>query len=125
MIKKVAFVAHPTRDIEKANRFWREAVGLEPTASYGDYWTEYGVAGTTFALDTFSPQASPDAAPYLALETDDIAAECEKLVAAGAQMLKEPWANQDQDGKDVCKMAFLLDPDGNPFMLHEIAPERA
>ena len=126
MITKVAFIAHPTKDLKRSMKFFRETLGMTETAVYGDHWAEYQAAdGTTVAVDTFAPKFNEAAGPYLALETDDIAAEVERLKAAGVEILHEPWANTDKEDKEVCKMAFLRDPEGHSFMLHEIAPHRA
>lgn len=126
MITKTAFLAHPTRDLERARTFFGETLGLERAADYGDHWTEYRTPeGTTIALDTFSSQFDDKAPVYLALETDDIEAEVERLREAGVQVVKEPWTNEDQEGTEVCKMAIVLDPDGHSIMLHQIAAHRA
>ena len=53
------------------------------------------------------------------LETDDIAAEVERLRQLGVKILMDV-----QDNK-VCKMAIIEDSEGQKLMLHEIAPERA
>lgn len=126
MIKKIAFIAHPTTDLEASARFFGEVLGLKAAARFEDHWAEFETPdGATIALDTFTPKNVPEQGPYLALETDDIAAETARLQESGASVLMEPWENTDQDGKPVCKMAILRGPDGHSFMLHEIAPERA
>ncbi len=130
MIKKIAFVAHPTRDLAAARKFFGEALGLQLQKEYsqgdGDGWVEYGTPdGKTIALDTFSPKNSPDASVYMALETDDIAAEVKNLEEHGVRVAMQPWSNESKDGELMCKMAIVLDPDGNAIMLHEIAPDRA
>lgn len=125
MITKVAFVAHPTRDLDATRRFFGETLGFERTADYGDCWSEFRAPdGTTIALDTFSPKEMDAPSVYLALETDDIDAEVARLREQGVTVVKEPWTNKDQDDNEVCKMAILLDPNGNGVMLHEIAAHR-
>lgn len=125
MIKKVAFVAQPTKDMDSAKRFYGELLGLENAASYGDSWCEYQAADqVTIALDTFSPQHEEKPRCYLALETDDIDAELARLREAGTVIAKDVWTNEDQEGRTVCKMAMVVDPNGNPVMLHEFAEWR-
>ena len=34
------------------------------------------------------------------------------------------WANQDDEGRELCKMAIILDPEGNVIMLHQMADWR-
>ncbi len=126
MIKKVAFFAHPTRDLPRAKSFYSEVLGLKVTAEYAEFWLEVETPdGATLALDTFSPKSSDHPTPYLALETDDIEAEVARLREAGTVIAKEIWTNQGEDGRVICKMAIAIDPEGNPLMLHEIAPDRA
>ncbi len=125
MITKVAFVAHPTRDLEAAKTFFGEVLGLDDSADYGEHWFEFSAPdGTTIALDTIAPKFSESPVPYLAFETDDIEAEIERLKSAGATIARDTWTNENAAGKDICKMALVLDPDGNAVMLHEIAAWR-
>jgi predicted enzyme related to lactoylglutathione lyase len=117
MIKKVAFIGHPVRDMARAKEFYGEVLGLEKTAEYEDKWCEFDTPeGKSIALDTFSPEGSP---PYLALETDDIDAEIARMKDRGVKVVMDI-----QDNK-VCKMAMIEDGEGTKLMLHQIAPERA
>ncbi|MEM7244661.1 MAG: VOC family protein [Acidobacteriota bacterium] len=126
MIKKVAFVSHPTSDMDQARKFFGETLGLKQSASYEDAWVEFQAPdGTTIALDTFSPKQDPKASVYLALETDDIRAEVDRLREAGVDVLLDVMDNKQEDGTEVCKMAIVRAPDGHPLMLHEIAPHRS
>ena len=126
MIKKVAFIAHPTRDIAAARTFYGETLGLDASADYGELWCEFKTPdGTTIALDTITPTVSESPAVYMALETDDIEAEVTRLKSAGATIARDTWTNKDDEGREICKMAMIVDSDGNPVMLHEIAPWRA
>ena len=85
MIKKVAFIGHRVRDIERAKKFYGDILGLEKTAEYEGKWCEFDTPeGKTIALDTFSPEGTP---PYMALETDDIEAEVARLKEAGVEVL--------------------------------------
>jgi predicted enzyme related to lactoylglutathione lyase len=119
MIKKIAFVGYPSKDMEAAKKFYGETLGL-PVAMDHDKWAEFTTPeGKAICLDGHSPEASKDPGPYLALETDGIEAEVSRLKDAGVTVIKEVWDNK------VCKMALVADPNGNVLMLHEIAPDRA
>ena len=119
MIKKFAFVGHPSKDMQKAKQFYGELLGLKLDAEYTDKWIEYSAPdGKVVALDGYSPELSPEAGPFLALETDDIEKELGRLKAAGTTILKDLFDN------GTCKMAIIQDPNGNNLMLHEIAPDR-
>ena len=122
MITKIAFVAQPTTKRDEMKSFYGDALGLENSIDFGQ-WCEFVTPeGKTIALDTFSAQM-PDAKPYLALESDDIEADVQKLKDAGAFVAKDVWSN-DHEGQHLCKMAIVADPDGNPVMLHQIAEDR-
>ena len=117
MIKQVAFIGHRVQDMARAKKFYGELLGLQKTAEYENKWCEFDTPeGKSIALDTFSPEGTP---PYLALETDDIEAELDRLKQAGVEVVMGV-----QDNK-VCKMAIIKDSEGNGLMLHQIAPDRA
>ncbi|MBL4848757.1 MAG: VOC family protein [Planctomycetes bacterium] len=120
MIKKIAFVAYPTKKIEESKRFWGELLGLKHKFDHTDDkggWSEYDTPDQkSIAIDGFSPAGSR---AYLALETDDIEAEIARLKEAGVPIHKDIWDNE------VCKMALIEDPEGNLLMIHQISAERA
>lgn len=125
MIKKIAFIAHPTRDMQRAKEFFGDILGLQSSNDYGDTWAEFDTPdGKSIALDTFTPKNVESPSVYMALETDDIEAEVARLKERGVQVVMDVWSNE-HEGKLVCKMAVILDPDGNPLMLHEMADWRA
>lgn len=116
MIKKMAFIGHPVRDMARAKKFYGEILGLKKTLDYEDKWCEFDTPeGKSIGLDTFSPEGTP---PYLALETDDIEAEVARLKKHGVKILRDVKDNK------VCKMAMIEDSEGNKLMLHEMAAER-
>ncbi len=123
MITKVAFVAHPTSNMNDMKQFYGEQLGLELTQDMGDMWCEFVTPeGKTLALDPHSAKM-PDAKPYVALESDDIEADVERLKDAGVIVAKDVWLNE-HEGREICKMAIVVDPDGNPLMLHQMAEWR-
>ncbi len=125
MLTKIAFIAHPTKDIARSKKFFGEVLGLKLTGDYGDMWAEFETPdGQTLALDTYSPKIVDSPSPYMALETDDIEAEVARLREGGATVARDTWANKDGEGNELCRMALLLDPDGNPLMLHQMAEHR-
>jgi predicted enzyme related to lactoylglutathione lyase len=116
MITKIAFVSHPTRDMAKSRKFFGDVLGLKPTASYEDKWSEFDTPdGKSIALDTFSPM---DKGPYLALETDNIDKELARLRKKGVPVVMDIMDNK------VCKMAMIRDPNGHSIMLHQMEAGR-
>lgn len=117
MIKKVAFIGYPVRDMARARKFYGEVLGLDPTADFQGKWCEFDTPdGKSIGLDAFSPEGT---SPYLALETDDIESEMARLAEHGVTVVMDVRDNK------VCKMAIIEDSEGNKLMLHQIAPERA
>ncbi len=117
MITKIAFVGVPVRDMARAKKFYGEVLGLAHRfdAAEGKYAELDAPDGKSIGLETFGPEGSP---PYLALETDDIAAEVQRLRGLGVETIGEVMDH------GVCKMALIRDSEGHTLMLHEIAPDR-
>ena len=112
-VEDVDFITIPTRDIDRARRFYGETLGLRL-----DRETHAGVeflAGrTTLGIwapepmgDSFAPTPNP-----VALRVADVAAARGELEAAGVQF------SGDTIDTGVCHMAIFADPDGNALMLH-------
>ena len=116
MITKVAFIGYPVRDMKRAKKFYGEVLGLKLAAQYENKWCEFDTPdGKSIGLDTLSPDGTP---PYLALETDDIVAEVERLKRNDVKIVLDVLDNK------VCKMAIIEDSEGNKLMLHQMSPER-
>jgi predicted enzyme related to lactoylglutathione lyase len=116
-IKKFAFVGFPNTTHEESERFFGELLGLPVSNRHGEQWLEFDTPdGKTIAIDGYSP---PGSNVYLALETDDLEGEVERLRAGGVPIIKDVMDNK------VCKMALVAGPGGHMVMLHQIAPDRA
>jgi predicted enzyme related to lactoylglutathione lyase len=113
MIKDMAFVAYSVRDVPKARDFYRDVIGLTPGDAFGDEWVEFSVGSTTFGLGNGEPLGIAPGSTFAAtFEVDDLAAERERLVAAGVPVT-------DMHETPVCWVAFVTDPEGNKFGLHQ------
>ena len=112
MIASLDFVAIPSRDAERARRFYAETLGLRPDEhARFELW----VGETCLAIWEPERLGMPFAAQkngHLALHVDDVAAERERLQAEGVEFQGETLDT------GVCLMAFFSDPDGNDLMLH-------
>ena len=108
-IERVDFLSVPTRDVERARRFYGELLGLPARAP-----DEYETSNVTLAL--WEPEAegvsfAPNTAG-IALRVPDVATARERLTAAGVEFLGETVDT------GVCHMGFFRDPDGNVLILH-------
>ncbi len=117
-IRGVDFVMYQVSDLATAARFYRETLGL-PQEIYSEewQWAEFNCGNVTLALHGGNkPPAVPSGA-RLALAVADIHAAYAELKKAGARVQNEPADHQ------VCWHVDLLDPDGNPIILHQRTDE--
>jgi catechol 2,3-dioxygenase-like lactoylglutathione lyase family enzyme len=115
-VERVDYVRVPVTDIEEANRFYGELLGLErsPNSPHED-WVEYEVGNVTLAVMTphtheYEFAALPPAT--IALRVPDVAAAKLELEGKGVEF------DADVFDTGVCHMAPFRDPDGNAFILH-------
>ena len=97
-ITKVDFVAVPATDADRLRGFYVDTLGE----------TCFGIWEPEKMRMPFSPQKNA----HIALHVDDIEAARSDLEARGVEFLGETFDT------GVCKMALLIDPDGNDLMLH-------
>jgi catechol 2,3-dioxygenase-like lactoylglutathione lyase family enzyme len=112
----VDFVTVPTRDIEEADRFYGDVLGLERSKQWGDRPArEYETGSLTLALmqsDAFGVEFASHSHP-IALHVDDVEAARSELQSQGVEF------RGDTIDSGVCHMAIFADPDGNSLMLHQ------
>jgi predicted enzyme related to lactoylglutathione lyase len=113
MIKDLAFFAYSVRDVPAATAFYRDVVGLTPGHAFGEHWIEFDVGSTTFGIGNGESIGSqPGTSSGAAFEVDDVAAERERLLGRGvtiSEVFESP----------VCYSAFVTDPEGNRFAVHQ------
>jgi predicted enzyme related to lactoylglutathione lyase len=113
MVKGFAFVAYSVRDVPAARAFYRDVIGLKPSEMASDYWTEFDVDGMTFGIGNGEPLGITPGSSFAAtFEVDDLAAERERLAARGVPIT-------DVRESPVCFSAFVTDPEGNKFGIHQ------
>jgi len=109
-VEQVDFVSVPTRDVERAVAWYRDALGL-PVSEVAPREVE----APNVTLSFWNPERDgepfqPNAAG-LALRVADVAAAVEEARAAGAEVI-------GVEDTGVCHMGFVKDPDGNVLILH-------
>lgn len=117
MFKKVAFTMYPVKDPGRARAFYEGTLGLTVgSKSSNGIWTEYDLPGggclALFANDDIKPSAETGGS--IALEVEDLDALSARLKAAGVQF------KFDMILSPVCRMAVILDSEGNSLILHEL-----
>lgn len=118
MLKKVAFTMYPVENIARARRFYEETLELTPgSISAGGAWVEYDLpGGGCFAITTLAEGLKPsnDAGGKIAFEVENLDALVQQLKSAGVQFKIDLFSSP------VCKMAVILDSEGNALTLHQI-----
>jgi len=117
MVKEIAFVAYPSRNI-KSTREWYEAVlGLNfgpPFAEDGvEQYAEAHLGSGYFSLMTSDwLEREPGTGAGVAFEVDDIDKTVADLRAKGVDA-GDPYETP------VCKVSSFSDPEGNKVTLHQ------
>ena len=113
--KAVDFVAYTVNDMDRAEVFYRDTLGLDVLTPRGEAGTrangfmEFEAGGTAIGLTAMAPL--PNAA--MALAVDDVYAAVEELRGKGVTIDMEPIETPD------CFMAAIADPDGNQILIHQ------
>ena len=109
-VEQVDFVSVPTRDIQRAVAWYRDALGL----AVSDY-SPGEVETPNVTLSFWNPER--DGEPFVANEAGiafrvaDVEAAVKEARAAGADVV-------GIEDTGVCHMGFVKDPDGNVVILH-------
>ncbi len=117
MIKKVAFTMYPVVDMERARKFYETILGLIPgSISASGGWVEYDLPhGGCFALTTFTESVpSTVAGGCISFEVDNLDEMVEDLKS------KKVEIKADNIVSPVCKMAVIVDSEGNSILLHQL-----
>jgi len=114
-VERVDYVRVPVDDIDAAQHFYGEVLGLpRNTKLQHEDWIEYETGNVTLAVmtpHTHDYEFAPLPPSTIALRVPDVAAAKAKLEAAGVQV-NEMWDS------GVCKGATFSDPAGNRILLH-------
>jgi catechol 2,3-dioxygenase-like lactoylglutathione lyase family enzyme len=115
IVERVDYIRVPVDDIERANRFYGDVLGLErnPDSPAGD-WVEYEAGNVTLAVmtpETHDCAFEPLPPATIALRVPDVAAAKAELEAAGIEV-NEMWDS------GVCYGAGVCDSAGNRILLH-------
>lgn len=110
---------YPVIDIDRARHFYEEILGLTVSKiSAGGKWVEYDLAGGgCFALTNLAQGVQPSAnsGGSVAFEVDDLDALMAQLKA------KNVTIKLDIFPSPVCRMAVIVDSEGNAVTLHQLA----
>jgi predicted enzyme related to lactoylglutathione lyase len=117
-IVEIAFTGYPVTDMRRARAFYEDVLKLESTRTFENedrHWIEYDLGPSTFAISNMSSEdwkPSKDG-PAIAFEVEDFDAAVARLRANNVKFTLDPFETP------VCRMAIVLDPDGNSICIHK------
>jgi predicted enzyme related to lactoylglutathione lyase len=114
-VERVDFVAVPTRDRERAVRFYGETLGLEKNLNSSERWVEFETGNVTLAIvvpEEIGQEFAPLPFGAIALRVPDVAEARARLEVEGVEFRGEIFDS------GVCNGAIFTDPDGNGLLLH-------
>jgi len=114
-VQRTDFVAVPTQDRERAEKFYGETLGLTKNPNSTESWIEFETGNATLALvspEMIGAPFEPLPIGSIVFRVPDVAEAKEKLEAAGVEFTGESWDS------GVCHGALFADPDGNGLALH-------
>jgi catechol 2,3-dioxygenase-like lactoylglutathione lyase family enzyme len=114
-VQRVDYIRVPVTDIDAANHFYGEVLGLRRNPnSPADDWVEYEAGNVTLAVmtpHTHEYEFTPLPPATIALRVPDLEAAREELEAAGLEPA-EMWDS------GLCNGVGVSDPSGNRILLH-------
>lgn len=121
MLKKIAFVRYPVKNVARAREFYEGTLGLTLGlhGNHGDkWWIEYDLpGGGCLALSNFEGEPSAGAGGMVAFEVEDLNGIITKLKGEGVVF------KSDVIHGPRCRMAVCLDSEGNSLLLHQLNAE--
>jgi catechol 2,3-dioxygenase-like lactoylglutathione lyase family enzyme len=125
MITGIAHACFTVSDLERSIAFYRDGLGMTPAFDFtDDNGRRFGLylhAGGRNFVELFQGQlgdpAEGQSFRHICLEVDDIQVTVEELRGRGIEV------SDPKLGKDQSWQAWITDPDGNRFELHQYTPE--
>jgi predicted enzyme related to lactoylglutathione lyase len=111
---RVGNVLYPAPDVERLVAFYRDALGLPVKFQDGDRFAALDGGAVTFALAGREEDVA--GGPAVSFKVDDVEATVERLIAAGADIIRPPEAGPHE------VRAVVRDPAGNPVIVYGPLP---
>ncbi len=118
-ITRLAFVGTPVRDMKRARAFYEDTLGLKVSEEMmGGNWVEYSLGNNTLAIASVGPEWLPsDQGTGAALEVENFDDAIKWLKDRNVTFSTEAFESP------CCRMAIIMDPDGNQIVIHKLKPE--
>ena len=114
MLKRVHSTFYWIKDMDEAVGFYRDVLGLDLRARYGEDWTEFGIGDSTIALHGSRGMAPPNEGATVVFEVDDLDHAMVQLASRGVRFEGE-ITEVPENGRFVS----LRDPAGNLVQIFE------
>jgi predicted enzyme related to lactoylglutathione lyase len=114
-VQRTDFVAVPTQDRERAEKYNGETLGLTKNPNSTETWIEFETGNATLALvspEHLDAPFAPLPIGSIVFRVPDVAEAKATLEAAGVEFTGESWDS------GVCHGAAFSDPDGKRLALH-------
>ena len=116
-VSELAFTCYPVLDMKRARAFYENILGRKPTMIHespdGSAWTEYEIGAGAFSLGQHEGWVPSADGASVAFEMEDFDDAIIALREHGVPFKMEPFPTP------VCRMAFVLDPEGNTVCIHK------
>ena len=114
-IERTDYIGIPTQDLERAEHFYEDVLGLRRNSNHTPGWPEFETGNVTLLLQDVA-KTGQDFRPNggaVTLRVEDVPTAMDELRAKGVA-----FDFDEAYDSGVCNMAFFRDPDGNALMLH-------
>ena len=114
-VKGIAYTVYPVTDMSRARQFYEGSLGLRADVDFRGEWVEYHLWDSCFAITSMTKDVvkpSSDSGGSVAFEVQDVDDFVDQLRKKGTPVKVEPFSTR------VCRMAVVLDPEGNALTLH-------
>ena len=120
-INHIGQIALPVADVDRAEAFYRDVLGLRQLYRFGDL-TFFDCAGVRLMLEKTDDPASAPRSSVIYFRCADIALAVRELRARGVTFDDTPHLIARMDDHDLW-MSFFRDPDGHTLALMQEAPK--
>jgi catechol 2,3-dioxygenase-like lactoylglutathione lyase family enzyme len=120
-ISQIGQIALPVSDVDRAEAFYSEVLGLRKLYRYGDL-TFFDCAGVRLLLEKTTDTKDMQRRGCIYFRCTDIALAVAELTKRGLSFTTRPHLIAKMDDHDLW-MAFFTDPDGHTLALMHEAPK--
>jgi predicted enzyme related to lactoylglutathione lyase len=111
MIKRVQNAYYVVSDMERAVKFYRDALGLKVKFQDGAKWAQFDGGNASFSLSSPAESASAEGGAVVVFEVDDLTAAVKQVEASGGTVTAR--RDMGSHGQTVT----IRDPEGNILQL--------